>query len=145
MRRLTKGKVYLDMLICNKCYNEHHDQCMGKAGMYACGCECVKKRKIMEFLEEKIHLWIDSARYVKAKPGVYILYNRKLEPIFIGESENLQKQFGNYLDSGFQNYPCKQKTHSYQRIFTEEQTEKKKTLLEQFRKEYGRLPECNSE
>jgi len=20
------------MVICNKCYNEHHDQCMGKAG-----------------------------------------------------------------------------------------------------------------
>ena len=30
------------MLICNKCYNEHHDQCMGKAGMFACGCKCLK-------------------------------------------------------------------------------------------------------
>lgn len=31
------------MLICNKCYNGHHDQCMGKAGMFSCGCDCLKK------------------------------------------------------------------------------------------------------
>ena len=31
------------MLLCNKCYNEHHDQCMGKAGMYDCSCKCFKK------------------------------------------------------------------------------------------------------
>jgi excinuclease UvrABC nuclease subunit len=99
----------------------------------------------MELLEEKIHLWIDSARYVKAKSGVYILYNRKLEPIYIGESDNLQKQFSDYLDTNFQDNECKQKTHSYQRIFTEDQTEKKKILLEQFLEEYGRVPECNSE
>lgn len=99
----------------------------------------------MELLEEKIHLWIDSARYVKAKPGVYILYNKKLDPIYIGESDNLQKQFSEYLDSDFQNNECKQKTHSYQRIFTEDQTERKEILLKQFKEENGHLPECNSE
>ena len=31
------------MVICNKCYNEHHDQCMGKAGMFDCGCICLRK------------------------------------------------------------------------------------------------------
>ena len=31
------------MLTCNKCYNDHHDQCMGKAGMFDCGCKCFKK------------------------------------------------------------------------------------------------------
>ena len=31
------------MLTCNKCYNGHHDQCMGKAGMFDCGCKCFKK------------------------------------------------------------------------------------------------------
>ena len=41
MKKLTKGD--LKMVICNKCYNEHHDQCMGKAGMFDCGCiECKK-------------------------------------------------------------------------------------------------------
>ncbi len=29
------------MVICNKCYNEHHDQCMGKAGMFECKCQCL--------------------------------------------------------------------------------------------------------
>ncbi len=31
------------MVICNKCYNEHHDQCMGKARMFDCDCKCFKK------------------------------------------------------------------------------------------------------
>ena len=53
----------------------------------------------MEILEDKIHLWIDSARYVKAKSGIYILYNKKGEVIYIGESDNLQNQFSNYLDT----------------------------------------------
>lgn len=30
------------MVICDKCDNEHHDQCMGKAGMFNCGCNCFK-------------------------------------------------------------------------------------------------------
>jgi len=30
------------MLTCNKCYNNQHDQCMGKAGMYECNCDCFK-------------------------------------------------------------------------------------------------------
>lgn len=99
----------------------------------------------MELLEDKIHLWIDSARYVKAKSGIYILYNKKLEPIYIGDSDNLQKQFESYLDTNFQDNPCKQKTHSYQRIFTEDQKEKKKILLDQFKAQNHKLPECNSE
>ena len=31
------------MLTWNKCYNDHHDRCMGKAGMFDCGCKCFKK------------------------------------------------------------------------------------------------------
>lgn len=99
----------------------------------------------MELLEEKIHLWIDSARYVKAKPGVYILYNKKQEPIYIGESDNLQKQFSVYLDTNFQDNQCKQKTHFYQREFTENQKEKRKNLLDHFKAEHGGLPHCNFE
>jgi len=29
----------------------------------------------MLLLEDKIHLWIESSRFVKAKPGVYVLYD----------------------------------------------------------------------
>ena len=34
------------MLTCNKCYNEHHDQCMGKAEMFDYGCDCFTKKII---------------------------------------------------------------------------------------------------
>jgi len=98
----------------------------------------------MEILEDKIHLWIDSARYVKAKSGVYILYNKKGDPIYIGESDNLQNQFSNYLDTNFGDDQCKQKTHTYQRVFTENSKEQKRILLEEFKEKNGRLPECNS-
>ena len=99
----------------------------------------------MELLEEKIHMWIDSARFVKPKSGIYILYDRKLNALYIGESDNLQKQFATYLDTDFEGNPCKQKTHTYQRTFTSNQKELKKTLLEQFKTKHGRLPCCNSE
>ncbi len=99
----------------------------------------------MELLDEKIHLWISSVKFVKARPAIYILYDKKLDPIYIGESENLQKTFEKYVDTDFENDSCKQKTHTYQRTFTSDHKERKKTLLEKFRTEHGRLPECNSE
>ncbi len=99
----------------------------------------------MEILDEKIHLWIDSARFVKAKPAIYILYDRKLDPIYIGASENLQSQFSVYLDTDFEDNSCKQKTHTYQRIFVTDPKERKKILLEKFKITHGRLPRCNSE
>ena len=99
----------------------------------------------MEIFEDKFHPWIDSARYVKPKPGIYVLYNKKGETIYIGESDNLQNQFSVYLDTDFENNTCKQKTHSYQRSFTDNPKEQKKALLEEFRVKNGRFPECNSE
>ncbi len=99
----------------------------------------------MELLDEKIHLWTSDVRYVKAKPAIYILYDGKLDPIYIGESENLQKTFEKYVDTDFENDPCKQKTHTYQRIFTSDQKDLKKTLLEKFEIKHGQLPCCNSE
>jgi excinuclease UvrABC nuclease subunit len=99
----------------------------------------------VELLDEKIHLWINSARFIKPKPGIYILYDRKLDPIYIGESDNLKNQFSKYLDTNFENNACKQKTHTYQRTFTTNQKERKNILLEQFKTKYGRLPCCNSE
>jgi len=99
----------------------------------------------MELLDEKIHLWIDSVKFVKAKPALYILYDKKLDPIYIGESENLKIQFSTYLDTDFENNSCKQKTYTYQRTFTPDHKEQKKFLLEKFKKRHGRLPCCNSE
>ena len=47
----------------------------------------------MELLDEKVSVWVQSAQFVKAKSGVYVLYDKNLEVIYIGESENLQKTF----------------------------------------------------
>ena len=98
----------------------------------------------MELLEDKVHLWIDSARFVKAKSAVYVFYDKSFEPIYIGKSENLQKEFSEYLDTNFETRPCLQKTHTYQKKFTNSPCEEQNHLLSQFENEHGRLPRCNA-
>jgi len=99
----------------------------------------------MEVLDVKVQLWLDSARFVKAKPGVYILYDKKLNTLYIGHSENLQKQFSNYLDTNFENDECKQKTHTYQKIFLDNPKDRKTQLLEEYKTKHGKYPSCNDE
>ena len=97
----------------------------------------------MILLEDKIRIWLDSAKFVKAIPGVYVLYNRKKEVIYIGGSENLQETFTKYVDTDFEDDLCKQKTHTYQREFIDKPNERKEQLLEKFREYNGRFPVCN--
>jgi len=99
----------------------------------------------MEILDEKVLLWLESARFVKSKSGVYVLYDKKLNVLYIGESDNLQKEFEKYVDTNFENDACKQKTHTYQRIFVENQKERKRQLLEDYKKEHGKMPCCNAD
>jgi excinuclease UvrABC nuclease subunit len=99
----------------------------------------------MEILEEKVLLWLESARFVKSKPGVYVLYDKKLNVLYIGESENLQKEFSNYVDTDFENNECKQKTHTYQRMFIENPKEQKTRLLEDYKAKNGTYPLCNTD
>ena len=99
----------------------------------------------MELLDDKVRVWLDSAKFVKAIPGVYVLYNRNKEIIYIGESDNLQQTFTKYVDNNFENDSGKQKTQSYQREFVEDPKERKRILLEDFKREYGKLPSCNQE
>ena len=63
----------------------------------------------MEILEGKVLLWLDSARFVKNKSGVYVLYDKKLNVLYIGQSDSLQKEFEKYVDTDFENDECKQK------------------------------------
>jgi len=84
----------------------------------------------MEILEEKVLLWLESARFVKSKSGVYVLYDKKLNAIYIGESDNLQNEFAKYVDTNFENDECKQKTHTYQRTFLENPKERKRQYRE---------------
>ena len=97
----------------------------------------------MTILDDKIRVWLDSAKFVKAMPGVYVLYNRKKETIYIGESNNLQETFTKYVDTNFEDDLCKQRTYRYQREFVNNPKERKEQLLEKFKEDNGRLPVCN--
>jgi excinuclease UvrABC nuclease subunit len=99
----------------------------------------------MVILDEKVLLWLESARFVKSRPGVYVLYDKKLNTLYIGSSDNLQKEFGNYVDTNFENDTCKQKTHTYQRAFIENPKERKRQLLEDYKEKHGILPCCNAD
>jgi len=98
----------------------------------------------MEILDEKVLVWLQNARSVKAKPTVYVLYDKNLDAIYIGESENLRDKFAMYFNTNFENDPCKQKTHTYQRAFVENPKERKRQLLEDYKKN-GKMPRCNAD
>ncbi len=99
----------------------------------------------MEILDDNLRVWLESAKFVKSKPGVYVLYNRNKDIIFIGESQNLQERFSKYVDANFENDTCKQKTAFYQREFVEKPKEQMKQLLEDFKNEHEECPLCNDE
>lgn len=99
----------------------------------------------MELLDDKIRIWIDSAKFVKPVPGVYVFYNRNKEPIFIGETDNLEKTFTDYVDTNFGGDSCKQKTQTYQREFTDNPKERQLQLISECENQLGRIPSCNSE
>ncbi|HUT05783.1 MAG TPA: hypothetical protein VMW74_03720 [Nitrosopumilaceae archaeon] len=99
----------------------------------------------MEILDSKVLVWLQSAQYVKAMSGVYVLYDKNLDVIYVGGSENLQKTFESYVNTDFEGNICKQKTHTYQRIFVENPIERKTEILEDYKKEHGKMPCCNDE
>jgi hypothetical protein len=99
----------------------------------------------MELLDDKMRVWTNSSQYVKANPGVYVLYNRKRDPIFIGETDSLEAEFAKYVDTEFEGDECKQKTSFYQRVFADNPKEMKLQLIEDFKNQTGNIPVCNSE
>ena len=99
----------------------------------------------MELLDDKMRVWLESAKFVKSIPGVYILYNRNKEPIFVGETNNLELTFTKHLDNDFDGNECMQKTAFYQRVFTNNQKQEQLELIEKIKNETGNYPSCNSE
>jgi len=99
----------------------------------------------MELLDDKMRVWLESAKFVKPVPGVYVLYNRNKEPLYIGETNNLEKTFSKYVDTDFEENECKQKTQFYQREFIDNPKERQLQLIEEFKNESGKFPTCNSE
>ena len=74
-----------------------------------------------------------------------MLYNRNKEPIFVGETNNLEKTFTNYVDTEFDGNECMKKTSFYQRVFTNDQKQRQLELMEVVKNETGKYPSCNSE
>ncbi len=98
----------------------------------------------MELLDDKMRVWLESAKFVKAVPGVYVLYNRSKDPLYIGETNNLEALFTKYVDAEFNGDVCKQKTQFYQREFTNNPKERQLQLIDEFKNETGKIPSCNS-
>ena len=97
-------------------------------------------------IESAFYEWReDNVKYVPAKPGVYGLYESKNEEglIYIGSSSNIRERFMHYWETNFSEDPCKRATKYYKREFTSSYEEKEKELLEQYKKEHGKLPRCN--
>jgi excinuclease UvrABC nuclease subunit len=99
----------------------------------------------MELLEDKMRVWLENAKFVKPVPGVYVLYTRSKTPLYIGHTMNLEKTFTKYVDLDFEENECKQKTHFYQREFTDNPKERQTELIERFKDNTGDLPVCNNE
>ena len=99
----------------------------------------------MELLDDKMRVWLESAKFVKSIPGVFVLYNRNKEPIFVGETKNLEMTFTNYLDTEFDGNEAMQKTSFYQWVFTNNQKQEQLELLETIKNSEGNNTSCNSE
>lgn len=98
----------------------------------------------MELLDDKMRVWLQNVKFVKPYSGVYVLYNRNKIPIYIGETSNMEERFTKYVDTDFEGDSCKQKTSSYQRIFTENPKKLQQELIDDFKQRTGGIPECNS-
>ncbi len=99
----------------------------------------------MKLLDDKMRVWLESAKFVKPVPGVYVFYNRNKEAIYIGETVNLEKEFTKYVDTDFEEDECKQKTQFYQREFSDNPKERQLQLMDEFKNETGNMPVCNFE
>ncbi len=100
---------------------------------------------IMELLEDKMRVWLNSAIFVKPISGVYVLYNKNKEVIYIGTSNNLEATFTKYVETDFEGNECLKKTQSYQREFIDNPKERQLELIEDFKRQTGNLPACNTE
>lgn len=98
----------------------------------------------MELLDDKMRVWLQNAKFVKPHSGVYVLYDRNKMPIYIGHTNNMEEQFTKYVDTDFEGDQCKQKTSSYQRMFTTNPKQIQQDLICDFKEKTGDVPVCNS-
>ena len=85
----------------------------------------------------------ENTKNIPEKPGVYAFYDKKNVLIYIGSSSNLRERFRHYWTTNFEEDPCKRATKKYKREFTSNYEAREKALLEQYKREHGKLPKCN--
>jgi len=91
----------------------------------------------------KMYYWGDKARNVPEEPGVYTFYDKDQNPIYIGKSTNLRKDFTHYLETDFSSDPCKRETTYYEREITSSQENRMNRLLREYKQKHGAFPKCN--
>ena len=89
------------------------------------------------------YFWGEKAGNVLSEAAVYELYDESYRLIFVGEGPNLKERFAEYLETHFSKDPRKVATKYYKREFTSNTKERKKEILEEYKKKYGKLPKCN--
>ncbi|UCF59638.1 MAG: hypothetical protein JSV15_01025 [Candidatus Bathyarchaeota archaeon] len=94
-------------------------------------------------VSSSFYFWGEKARNVPSKAAVFELYDVDYRLIFVGECSNLKEKFAEYLETHFSKEPCKVATKYYKREFTPNTKERKKEILEGYKKKYGKLPKCN--
>jgi hypothetical protein len=91
----------------------------------------------------KMYVWGEKAQNAPEEPGVYALYDEDSNLIFLGSTENLQKEFRQHLETGFRDDLRKQKAKYYMRESTLQPRERVKKLLEEYKNVHGNYPLCN--
>ncbi len=82
---------------------------------------------------------VDGAR---EEGATYSLYSgNKL--IYIGSTGNLRKRFQDYWNKNFEDDPCKRDTDAYKREYRSDYRKREIELLEEYKRQHGKLPECN--
>ena len=91
----------------------------------------------------KMYVWGEKAQNAPEEPGVYALYDEDSNLMFLGATENLQKEFRQNLETDFGDNLRKQKAKYYMRESTMQPHDRVKELLEEYKDVHGRYPLCN--
>lgn len=91
----------------------------------------------------KMYVWSERAKSVSEGAGVYALYDESKVLIYLGANRSLRKRFTQYLETNFLEEPCKGGTRFYRREFTSNHEERLRELLEEYREDNGKSPQCN--
>jgi len=91
----------------------------------------------------KLFVWEEGANYAPEEPGVYVLYNKDRDLIYVGGSINIRGTFAHYLETNFSGDPRKRGTKYYRRKPTLEWKKRAFELLNEYNQKHGELPELN--